>query len=204
MAITGFSFDMASERELFARASNAEWVEQDEEELQMVALLRLSMQKHVNTTLVRKLSLDMSNRGGSSPGKKNKVKIDVRKLNRFHRERVVKDALATNEQDNYKLLSAIKEHFDKWVQELCQLWSVTREMPLRCIPVGLDVPSIKVRYKNLTIGADVKMGSRALPTLISYTRDAFEGMITGMGIGRPQRHSLTILNNISGVVKPGR
>ncbi|KAG4989376.1 hypothetical protein JHK85_032359 [Glycine max] len=176
MAITGFSFDMASERELFARASNAEWVEQDEEELQMVALLRLSMQKHVNTTL----------------------------LNRFHRERVVKDALATNEQDNYKLLSAIKEHFDKWVQELCQLWSVTREMPLRCIPVGLDVPSIKVRYKNLTIGADVKMGSRALPTLISYTRDAFEGMITGMGIGRPQRHSLTILNNISGVVKPGR
>ena len=88
MAITGFSFDMASERELFARASNAEWVEQDEEELQMVALLRLSMQKHVNTTLVRK-------------------------LNRFHRERVVKDALATNEQDNYKLLSAIKEHFDK-------------------------------------------------------------------------------------------
>lgn len=75
MAITGFSFDMASERELFARASNAEWVEQDEEELQMVALLRLSMQKHVNTTLVRKLSLDMSNRGGSSPGKKNKVKV---------------------------------------------------------------------------------------------------------------------------------
>ena len=62
----------------------------------------------------------------------------------------------------------------RWVQELCQLWSVTREMPLRCIPVGLDVPSIKVRYKNLTIGADVKMGSRALPTLISYTRDAFE------------------------------
>ncbi|XP_029128043.1 ABC transporter G family member 31-like [Cajanus cajan] len=29
-------------------------------------------------------------------------------------------------------------------------------------------------------------------------------MITGIGIGRPQRHSLTILNDISGVIKPGR
>ncbi|KAH1153472.1 hypothetical protein AAZX31_18G062400 [Glycine max] len=184
MAIAGFSFDMTSERESFARASNAEWVEEDEEELQMAALLRLPTQKRVNTALVRKPSSDTSNRGDSGK-KKAKVleQIDVRKLNRSHRERLVKDALATNEQDNYKLLSAIKERFDR---------------------VGLDVPSIEVRYKNLTIGADVQIGSRALPTLINYTRDVFEGMITGMGIGRPQRHSLTILNNISGVVKPRR
>lgn len=114
MAIAGFSFDMTSERESFARASNAEWVEEDEEELQMAALLRLPTQKRVNTALVRKPSSDTSNRGDSGK-KKAKVleQIDVRKLNRSHRERLVKDALATNEQDNYKLLSAIKEHFDK-------------------------------------------------------------------------------------------
>ncbi|KAK7365117.1 hypothetical protein VNO80_13940 [Phaseolus coccineus] len=35
--------------------------------------------------------------------------------------------------------------------------------------VGLDVPSIEVRYINLTIGVDVQLGSRALPTLINYT-----------------------------------
>jgi len=108
MAIAGFSFDMASEagKESFAKASNAEWVEEDEEELQMVALLRLPTQKRVNTALIRKSSI----RDGE-----NKVleQIDVRKLNRFNRERLVKDALATNEQDNYKLLSAIKERFNK-------------------------------------------------------------------------------------------
>ncbi|RDY00373.1 ABC transporter G family member 31, partial [Mucuna pruriens] len=70
--------------------------------------------------------------------------------------------------------------------------------------VGLEVPSIEVRYKNLTIEADVQLGSRALPTLINYTRDVFEGILTGIGIGRPQRHSLTILNDITGVIKPGR
>lgn len=40
--------------------------------------------------------------------------------------------------------------------------------------VGLEVPSIEVRFRNLTIGADVQSGTRALPTLINYTRDALE------------------------------
>ncbi|KAL9320039.1 hypothetical protein ACSQ67_011878 [Phaseolus vulgaris] len=117
----------------------------------MAALLRLPTQKRVNTALIRKASSDIS-KDGENAGKVLE-QIDVRKLNRFNRERLVSDALATNEQDNYKLLSAIKERFNK---------------------VGLDVPSIEVRYRNLTIGADVQLGSRALPTLINYTRDVFE------------------------------
>lgn len=113
MAIAGFSFDMAPERgkESFAKASNAEWVEEDEEELQMAALLRLPTQKRVNTALIRKASSDIS-KDGENAGKVLE-QIDVRKLNRFNRERLVSDALATNEQDNYKLLSAIKERFNK-------------------------------------------------------------------------------------------
>ncbi|XP_061368731.1 ABC transporter G family member 31-like [Gastrolobium bilobum] len=182
-----FDFDMASEtgRESFARASNAEWVEEDEEELQMAALLRLPTMKRVNLALVRKPSSDQSNKGSSSgEGKKKKMEtVDVRKLNRFHRERLVDEAFATNEQDNYKLLSAIKERFNR---------------------AGMEVPSIEVRYKNLTIGAEIQLGSRALPTLLNWTRDGLEGFVTSLGIGRPKRHSLTILNNISGVIKPGR
>lgn len=113
MAIAGFSFDMSLEagKESFAKASNAEWVEEDEEELQMAALLRLPTQKRVNTALIRKASSKINDEGE----KRGKVleQIDVRTLDRFNRERVVKDALATNEQDNYKLLSAIKERFNK-------------------------------------------------------------------------------------------
>lgn len=40
--------------------------------------------------------------------------------------------------------------------------------------VGLEVPSVEVRYQNLNIVADVQTGSRALPTLINYTRNALE------------------------------
>ncbi|KAI5408719.1 ABC transporter G family member 31 isoform X2 [Lathyrus oleraceus] len=167
----------------FARASNAEWVEEDEEDLQMYALLRLPTTKRMNLALMRKPSSELLNSSLSESKKNRMEQIDVRKLNRIYREHLVKDALATNEQDNYKLLSAIKERFKR---------------------VGLEVPSIEVKFRNLKIGANVKTGTRALPTLINYTRDALEGCLNGLGISKPKRHSLTILNDINGVIKPGR
>ncbi|XP_061347196.1 ABC transporter G family member 31-like isoform X2 [Gastrolobium bilobum] len=166
--------------ESFARASNADTVEEDEAELQWAALSRLPSQKRSNFALLRASSSRLQTPPQGS-GTDNLV--DVRKLNRFHRELVVKKALATNDQDNYRLLSAIKERLDR---------------------VGLEVPNIEVRYKDLTISADVQIGSRALPTLINYTRDAFENILTKLRICRPKRHSLTILDNVSGVIKPGR
>ncbi|KHN40066.1 ABC transporter G family member 31 [Glycine soja] len=167
--------------ESFARASNADMVREDEEELQWVALSRLPSQKRINYALLRaSSSRPQPPTQGTSTGTENLM--DVRKLSRSSREQVVKKALATNDQDNYRLLAAIKERFDR---------------------VGLKVPKIEVRYKNLSVTADVQIGSRALPTLINYTRDVFESILTKLMICRPKRHSLTILNDVSGVIKPG-
>ncbi|GAU27715.1 hypothetical protein TSUD_126610 [Trifolium subterraneum] len=66
----------------------------------------------------------------------------------------------------------------------------------------MEVPNIEVRFRNLTIEAEVHIGTRALPTLINYTRDALELQFNLQS--RPKRHSLTILNDINGVIKPGR
>ncbi|AES98592.2 ABC transporter G family member 31 isoform X1 [Medicago truncatula] len=164
--------------ESFARASNAEWVEEDEEELHWAALSRLPSQKRINFAVLRASS-------SRQPSKENAGEnlVDVRKLNRFNRELVVKKALATNDQDNYKLLSAVKERLNR---------------------AGIEVPKIEVRYTNLTVSADVLIGSRALPTLFNYTRDALEGILTSLKLFRTKRHSLTILDNVSGVIKPGR
>ncbi|WJX31315.1 ABC transporter G member 31 [Trifolium repens] len=168
----------------FARASNAEWVEEDEQDLQMFALLRLPTEKRINMALMRKPSSEFHDSSISNNSTKSRMEqIDVRKLNRVYRERLVKEALATKDQDNYKLLSAIKERFNR---------------------VGMEVPNIEVRFRNLKIGAEVHIGRRALPTLINYTRDTLEDFVTSLGIGRPKRHSLTILNDINGIIKPGR
>ncbi|KAF7816097.1 ABC transporter G family member 31-like [Senna tora] len=176
-------FDVGSlGSESFARASNAETLEADEEELRWAALARLPSQKRNNYALVRESVLESADDQAESTPESGTL-IDVRKLNRANRELVVKQALATNDQDNYKLLSAIKERLDR---------------------VELEVPKIEVRYRNLNVGADVQIGSRALPTLINYTRDAIESLLTKLRIFRPKRHSLTILKDINGVIKPGR
>lgn len=40
--------------------------------------------------------------------------------------------------------------------------------------MGLEVPKVEVRFKDLNISADVQTGSRALPTLVNFTRDMIE------------------------------
>ncbi|PIN16189.1 Pleiotropic drug resistance proteins (PDR1-15), ABC superfamily [Handroanthus impetiginosus] len=173
-----FELDVEADAEsTFSRPSNAELVAEDEEELRWAAIERLPSQQRSNYAFVRRDAEE------SDGGEESTDTIDVRKLDRFNRELVVRRALATTAQDNFKLLSGIKERLDR---------------------VGLEIPKVEVRFENLHITADVKIGSRALPTLINYSRDMIEHLLTKLRIFRPKRHALTILNNVSGVVKPGR
>ncbi|KAK2997331.1 hypothetical protein RJ639_026495, partial [Escallonia herrerae] len=172
-----FELDVEAGGESFARPSNSEEVARDEAELLWAAFERLPSQKRTNFALMRRTASE------SDSGGEITETVDVRKLDRTNRERVVRKALATSEQDNYILLSAIKERLDR---------------------VGLEVPKVEVRFENLDITANVQVGSRALPTLVNYARDILESLLTGLRIFRPRRHSLRILNNITGCVKPGR
>lgn len=105
-------FEIGSGRsESFVRASNADTVEEDEEELQWAALSRLPSQLRINYAVLRA----SSSRRTPSQASGGDNLVDVRKLNRYHRELVVKKALATNDQDNYRLLSAIKERLDRFL-----------------------------------------------------------------------------------------
>ncbi|RDX89206.1 ABC transporter G family member 31, partial [Mucuna pruriens] len=194
--------------ESFARPSNAETLAEDEEELQWAALGRLPSQKRINYAFLRaSSSRQQPPTKGSGAGPDSLM--DVRKLSRSRRELVVKKALATNDQDNFRLLSAIKERLDRFRSLLLLLLFCDRDR------VGLEVPKVEVRYKNLNVTANVQIGSRALPTLINYTRDGLENyaysnqlfhasILTKCRIFRPKRHSLAILNDVSGVIKPGR
>lgn len=55
--------------------------------------------------------------------------------------------------------------------------------------VGLEVPKVEVRFEKLNIEADVVIGSRALPTLVNYSRDVIEVSVCG--------HRLIHLTNYS-------
>ncbi|XP_030447307.1 ABC transporter G family member 31 [Syzygium oleosum] len=177
-----FEVEVEGGGEALARPSNAESVEEDESELLWAAIERLPSQKRPNIALLRRTPSEQEG-GDGEAARRGAETIDVRKLDRLNRELVVRKALATNDQDNYRLLSAVKERLDR---------------------VGLEVPQVEVRFENLNIEANVQTGSRALPTLVNYTRDMIEYVLTRLRIFRPRRQSLTILKNISGVIKPGR
>lgn len=102
-----FEYEIESGAESLARPSNAESVAEDENELRWAAIERLPSAKQINMALMRRSA---SEQGG---GKEAAETIDVRKLDRSNRELLVKKALATTDQDNYRLLSAIKERLDR-------------------------------------------------------------------------------------------
>lgn len=93
----------------FGRPSNAESVAKDEEDLRWAAIERFPTQRRTNFALLTRTPSEQG-------GEKGKIEtIDVRKLDRVNRQLVVKKALATSEQDNYGLLSAIKERLDRYI-----------------------------------------------------------------------------------------
>ncbi|KAL5806630.1 hypothetical protein ACOSQ4_029363 [Xanthoceras sorbifolium] len=169
-----FEYEIEAGRESFARASNAETVEEDEEELMWAVLARLPSQKQGNFSLLRRTWSEFAGDGGDAKTET----VDL----------VVKKAFATNDQDNYVLLSTIKERVDR---------------------VGLVLPKVEVRLQNLKVVANVQIGSRALPTLINAIRDTLEVFYFTFFhyyffLCIYVLNYLTILNDISGVIKSGR
>ncbi|XP_073114830.1 ABC transporter G family member 51 [Elaeis guineensis] len=179
-----FEIDVEASTEHFSRPSNADVVEEDEVELVWAAVERLPSMKRRDFAIVRRdsVSSPRGRRGGAVDSAPFEV-VDVRKLDRRGRERVLQKALATNDQDNYNLLAGIKARFDR---------------------VGLKVPKVEVRFQGLNVSAKVHTGGRALPTLPNYVLNAVEIFLTSLGILQPNKHTLTILDNVSGIVKPGR
>ncbi|KAJ8769019.1 hypothetical protein K2173_024015 [Erythroxylum novogranatense] len=117
-----FEVQIDSARESFRQLSNAH----DEEELLWEAILRLPTQKQGNFTLLTKGS---SPHGGGDESKTETV--DVRRLDRVNRELVVKKALATNAQDNSKLLSAVRDRFGRLHGFMKDLVNLEKERKIR-------------------------------------------------------------------------
>ena len=49
---------------------------------------------------------------------------------------------------------------------------------LSCCRVGLDFPTIEVRFEHLNVEAEAHVGSRALPTILNFSINLLEVIIT--------------------------
>ncbi|KAK8670155.1 hypothetical protein V6N13_104915 [Hibiscus sabdariffa] len=117
----------------------------------------------------------------SSQGGANE--IDVFDIGWQQRRALLERLVKVAEDDNEKFLLKLKNRIDR---------------------VGIDLPTIEVRFQNVNIEAQAFVGTNALPTVVNFMTNIFENLFIEMGILSSRKKKLTILKDVSGIIKPGR
>ncbi|AES81621.2 pleiotropic drug resistance protein 1 [Medicago truncatula] len=120
-------------------------------------------------------------RGLLTTSKGQVCEIDVYNLGQQERRYLIDRLVRIADVDNEKLLLKLRDRIHR---------------------VGINLPTIEVRFEHLNIEAEVHVGKRALPTLTNYVLDMVEAPLNY--ILRRRRQHVNILKDISGIIKPGR
>ncbi|KAH7524727.1 hypothetical protein FEM48_Zijuj06G0150200 [Ziziphus jujuba var. spinosa] len=109
--------------------------------------------------------------------------VDIRNLGLLERRSLIERLVKNAERDNENFLLKLKERIDR---------------------VGLDIPTIEVRFEHLDVEAEVYVGSRALPTILNFSFNIVEEILNYLHILQSRKTTLRILQDISGIIKPQR
>ncbi|KAK4269319.1 hypothetical protein QN277_022491 [Acacia crassicarpa] len=157
------------------RTSNSN---EDEEALRWAAIEKLPTYDRLRTSILQNFVEQQGQPHGGS-----KEVVDVRKLNMNERQQIIDRIFKVAEEDNEKFLKKFRARIDR---------------------VGITLPTVEVRFENLTIEANAYVGRRALPTLPNVALNTIESVFALCGINMAQRPKSTILNDVSGIIKPSR
>ncbi|XP_043709750.1 ABC transporter G family member 42-like [Telopea speciosissima] len=170
--------------DVFARSSRSMQsghVDDDEEALRWAALEKLPTYDRLRTTIMKSF---VENEHQDQQGSKLVHKeIDVRKLDMNDRQDFIERIFKVAEEDNEKFLRKLRNRIDR---------------------VGIQLPTVEVRFENLTVEADCYIGNRALPTLPNAARNLVESALSLLRIKLAKTTKLTILKDVSGIIKPSR
>ncbi|KAL3528696.1 hypothetical protein ACH5RR_008018 [Cinchona calisaya] len=153
----------------------------DEEALRWAALEKLPTFNRLRKTVIK--SIIQHDDDNDNQEEVVFEEVDVRKLDMNERQKFINRHFKVVEEDNEKFLKKLRNRFDK---------------------VGIALPTVEVRFENVTIEAECHVGHRALPTLPNAMRNIFESCLSYLGIRLAERAKITILKDISGIIKPSR
>ncbi|XP_021277311.1 pleiotropic drug resistance protein 1-like isoform X1 [Herrania umbratica] len=109
--------------------------------------------------------------------------VDIKDLGFIERRNLLERLVKIAEEDNEKFLLKLKERIER---------------------VGLDMPTIEVRFEHLNVEVEAYVGSRALPTMFNFSANILEGLLSYLRILPSRKKPLPILNDVSGIIKPRR
>ncbi|KAJ0522528.1 putative ABC-type D-allose transporter [Helianthus annuus] len=116
-----------------------------------------------------------------STGPSNEVDVD--NLGMEERKRLLDRLVNAADEDNEKFLKRLRNRIDR---------------------VGIDLPTIEVRFEHLSVEADINTGSRALPSFFNFYLDIVEGFLNLFHLLPNRKKHITILDDVSGIIKPAR
>ncbi|KAJ8540413.1 hypothetical protein K7X08_030332 [Anisodus acutangulus] len=111
------------------------------------------------------------------------AEIDTKKIGHQERKNLLERLVKVADEDNEKFLLKLKDRIER---------------------VGIDLPTIEVRYEHLNIGANAYVGSRALPSFINFMTNFVETILNSVHILPSRKRKITILKDVSGMIKPCR
>ncbi|PON32553.1 ABC transporter-like [Parasponia andersonii] len=70
--------------------------------------------------------------------------------------------------------------------------------------VGIELPTVEVRFEHLNVDTETYVGKRALPSFINFPINTIDGFLNYLHILPSKKKHLTILDDVSGIIKPCR
>ncbi|KAL1818654.1 hypothetical protein ACET3Z_013523 [Daucus carota] len=146
----------------------------DEEALKWATLQKLATYNRLKKGLLVK----SNGSGGNSIDE-----VDIQNLGVQEKKELIERLMRDSEGGNEKFLLKLRKRLDR---------------------VGIDLPKIEVRFEHLKVDAKVYVGSRALPSFLNSVWNMLEGFLNCLHILPDRKKNLSILSDVSGVIKPGR
>nr|XP_029118586.1 ABC transporter G family member 36-like isoform X11 [Elaeis guineensis] len=109
--------------------------------------------------------------------------IDIHSLSLQERKTLLERLIRVAEKDNEEFLLKLRDRIDR---------------------VGIELPTIEVRYEHLNIQAEIHVGSRGLPTIWNSTINVLEVRCNVQAFLSKEKRPLPILHDASGIIKPRR
>ncbi|XP_075514272.1 pleiotropic drug resistance protein 1-like [Primulina tabacum] len=109
--------------------------------------------------------------------------VDVTDLGFQERKKLLDRLVNATEDDNKRFLMKLKQRIDR---------------------VGIELPTIEVKFEHLNVETEAHVGSRALPSFINFFANIFEEFSSYLHILPSNKKQLLILQDVSGILKPCR
>ncbi|CAA6660815.1 unnamed protein product [Spirodela intermedia] len=109
--------------------------------------------------------------------------VEIQGLGFQERKNLLEKLVRNAEEDNERFLLKLRNRMER---------------------VGIDNPTIEVRFEHLNINAEAFVGNRGVPTLINFFVNKAMWMLSALHLVPSGKRPISILHDVSGIIKPCR